>query len=224
MRDTEQSGSAGVRRWQLVAGLAVVAALAVAVPVLARSAGLSAAVKQAIRKEVARQVDKAVGPQGPAGLPGAPGHPGAPGPAGETGPEGPKGQTGPEGPKGPTGEVDTANFFNKTESDSRYVRSAPSGSFEAGVFTNFITVAQPDGTEETVLSLPGPFVISCGVNEADQSAIYVTGPAGGWMGTLQWGVEGSTELRTAPMNATHSSRSFGTGKTIVTRLQLVDTT
>ena len=56
----------------------------------------------------------AKGEQGPAG---ANGEKGAAGPQGEPGAPGPKGETGPQGPQGPAGTVDTANFYDKTNSD-----------------------------------------------------------------------------------------------------------
>jgi large subunit ribosomal protein L7/L12 len=73
---------------------------------------------------------------GPAGAPGAPGPAGAKGeqgpagangergpagPQGEPGAPGPKGETGPEGPQGPAGTVDTSNFYDKSNSDERFL-------------------------------------------------------------------------------------------------------
>ncbi len=57
-------------RWRsVVIALALIAAVAVAVPAF----GISGSLKKAIRKEVARQISKATGPQGPAGANGAAG-------------------------------------------------------------------------------------------------------------------------------------------------------
>jgi hypothetical protein len=36
-------------------------------------------------------------------------------------PQGPKGDTGPQGPKGDTGTVDTSNFYDKAQSDARFL-------------------------------------------------------------------------------------------------------
>ena len=43
------------------------------------------------------------------------------GPAGATGPRGPEGPRGETGPKGDTGTVDTSNFYDKAQSDARYL-------------------------------------------------------------------------------------------------------
>ena len=43
------------------------------------------------------------------------------GPAGSTGPRGPEGPRGETGPKGDTGTVDTSNFYDKAQSDARYL-------------------------------------------------------------------------------------------------------
>jgi hypothetical protein len=37
------------------------------------------------------------------------------------GPQGPKGEPGPQGPKGDTGTVDTSNFYDKAQSDARFL-------------------------------------------------------------------------------------------------------
>ena len=58
------------------------------------------------------------GEQGPAG---ANGEQGPAGPHGEPGSPGPKGETGPQGPQGPAGTVDTSNFYDKTNSDERFL-------------------------------------------------------------------------------------------------------
>jgi large subunit ribosomal protein L7/L12 len=60
----------------------------------------------------------AKGEQGPAG---ANGEQGPAGPEGEPGAPGPKGETGPQGPQGPAGTVDTSNFYDKAESDERFL-------------------------------------------------------------------------------------------------------
>jgi hypothetical protein len=65
-----------MKRRHLVLVLGVIAALAIAVPVVALQSGVSAPVKKAIKKEVARQVAKLKLPQGAAGRDGAPGTPG----------------------------------------------------------------------------------------------------------------------------------------------------
>src|SRR3954470_10282542 len=44
------------------------------------------------------------------------------------GPEGPKGDTGPKGDPGPAGTVDTSRFFNKVESDARYLAAGDKSS------------------------------------------------------------------------------------------------
>jgi hypothetical protein len=54
----------------------------------------------------------------PAGLQGPKGDTGLPGPKGDTGLPGPRGDT------GPTGTVDTSNFFDKAQSDARYLAAA----------------------------------------------------------------------------------------------------
>jgi hypothetical protein len=43
------------------------------------------------------------------------------GPVGATGPRGPEGPRGATGPKGDTGTVDTSNFYDKAQSDARYL-------------------------------------------------------------------------------------------------------
>jgi hypothetical protein len=43
------------------------------------------------------------------------------GPPGATGPRGPEGPRGETGPKGDTGTVDTSNFYDKAQSDARYL-------------------------------------------------------------------------------------------------------
>jgi len=43
------------------------------------------------------------------------------GPAGATGPRGPEGPRGEAGPRGDTGTVDTSNFYDKAQSDARYL-------------------------------------------------------------------------------------------------------
>ena len=58
------------------------------------------------------------GPQGPKGDTGAQGAIGAQGPQGE---QGEKGDEGPKGDKGDTGTVDTSNFYDKGESDARFL-------------------------------------------------------------------------------------------------------
>jgi hypothetical protein len=60
----------------------------------------------------------ATGPAGPAGPQGAQGAQGAQGPQGETGATGAKGET------GATGTPDTSNFYNKNESDARFLAKA----------------------------------------------------------------------------------------------------
>jgi large subunit ribosomal protein L7/L12 len=60
----------------------------------------------------------AKGEQGPAG---ANGEQGPAGPQGEPGAPGPKGETGPQGPQGPAGTVDTSDFYDKTNSDERFL-------------------------------------------------------------------------------------------------------
>jgi hypothetical protein len=45
-------------------------------------------------------------------------------PAGAQGPKGDTGAPGPQGPKGDTGTVDTSNFFDKAQSDARYLASS----------------------------------------------------------------------------------------------------
>jgi hypothetical protein len=60
-------------RWRtVVLALGLIAALAIATPVL----GLDSSIKKAIKKEVAKQISKATGPAGATGAPGAPGEPG----------------------------------------------------------------------------------------------------------------------------------------------------
>lgn len=41
--------------------------------------------------------------------------------AGAPGPQGPQGPAGPQGPKGDTGTVDTSNFYDKAQSDARFL-------------------------------------------------------------------------------------------------------
>jgi hypothetical protein len=66
-----------MKRRYVFIGLAVIAALAIASPVF----GISSSLKKAIKKEVAKQVANATGPQGPPGQNGTPGSPGTPGSA-----------------------------------------------------------------------------------------------------------------------------------------------
>ena len=59
------------------------------------------------------------------------------GAAGPAGPAGPVGSTGPQGAKGDTGTVDTSNFFNKAESDARFLAAnAAAGGDVGGTFQN----------------------------------------------------------------------------------------
>jgi hypothetical protein len=74
-----------MKRRHMIVGLAIVAALVVAVPVFGVTKGLSGATKKAIRAEVAKQVAKARGPIGPVGAEGTIGPTGPAGPAGIAG-------------------------------------------------------------------------------------------------------------------------------------------
>jgi hypothetical protein len=86
-----------MRRRHLIIGLAVIAALAVAVPVFAGSKNqITPAIKKAIKAEVAKQIAAATGPVGPVGPVGPPGSPGGTGPTGDTGPAGIAGTPGAE--------------------------------------------------------------------------------------------------------------------------------
>lgn len=66
------------------------------------------------------------GATGPAGAPGPVGPAGAVGPSGAAGVPGPQGERGPAGLAGDTGTVDTSAFYDKTASDARFLRLAPS--------------------------------------------------------------------------------------------------
>ena len=84
----------------------------------------------------------AAGPQGPAGPKGDKGSQGSTGAKGATGP------VGPTGPKGPTGEVDTSQFYDKTDSDNRYLQAKHYTSSFSAVFTSSGT----DTDHETTLT------------------------------------------------------------------------
>lgn len=74
-----------------------------------------------IKPSVLKKLKGRKGPAGPAGSPGVPGAAGVAGAKGDKGEAGATGQAGPAGQTGATGTPDTSNFFNKTESDSRYL-------------------------------------------------------------------------------------------------------
>jgi hypothetical protein len=85
-------------KWSHVAvALAVIAAGAIATPAIGGQGATIAvkkkALKRLIRKEVAKQIAKATGPQGPQGLEGPQGTQGQPGPQGPQGLQGPPGQS-----------------------------------------------------------------------------------------------------------------------------------
>src|SRR6478752_3145837 len=122
-----------MKRRYVVLIVGLIAALAVVVPVLA-SGGLSPATKKAIKKEVARQIGKLPpGPEGKEGKQGPPGAPGAP---------------------GAPGTPDTSKFFEKTESDARYVQANPGGSPGSAIYSHHIVLSNT-GAYATVLTLPG---------------------------------------------------------------------
>ncbi len=72
-------------------------------------------------------------PAGQAGPQGLGGPKGDAGPKGDIGPTGP---TGPTGPKGATGEVDTSQFYDKTDSDNRYSQAKHYTSTFSAAFTS----------------------------------------------------------------------------------------
>lgn len=93
-------------KWSHVAiALAVISAGAIATPAIGGQGATIAvkkrALKKLIRKEVAKQIGKATGPQGPQGLQG---------PQGAQGPPGPQGPQGSQGLQGPPGQSAT-NLF-----------------------------------------------------------------------------------------------------------------
>ena len=72
---------------------------------------------------------------------------------GDTGAAGPAGPKGDKGDKGDTGTVDTSNFYDKSTSDGRYLRStvtvvATSGTMNPGASDN-TTATCPAGYQAT---------------------------------------------------------------------------
>ena len=88
-----------MKRRYVLLGLAAVATLAIVTP----GFGLSKDLKNAIRKEVAKQIASATGPQGQAGAPGPAGQTGSPGTPGAPGAPGADGADGADGTGGALG-------------------------------------------------------------------------------------------------------------------------
>jgi len=196
-----------MKRSNLIVALALIAAIAIVVPVFAlQKGGVSVATKRAIKKEVAKQIAKLKLP---------------PGPAGRTGQTGAQGNTGPEGPQGPTGTPDTSNFFDKAQSDARYVQSDPGGAFGAAVYTNYVQVSPADGTPETVLTLPEGFVVSCSSNNATSSKVTVSGST--WVGVAQQTQTSGVVVHSFPVGSTVGGTvDFGTNNGSTVRYQLMN--
>ena len=86
------------------------------------------ATKSFVGEEIAK-IELLPGPQGPKGDTGLQGPQGL---KGDKGSQGPKGDTGLQGPKGDTGTVDTSNFYNKSETDSRISEEIAKAQLEDG--------------------------------------------------------------------------------------------
>jgi hypothetical protein len=196
-----------MRRRELILGLAVVAALTVAVPVFALQKGVSGPTKRAIKKEVARQIAKLNLPQGPAGQ------------------AGPQGNPGPEGKQGPVGTPDPSNFYDKAQSDARFVQSEPGGAFGAAVYTNYVQVSPANGTPETVLTLPEGFVVSCSSNNTNASSVSIEGGPPAWIGVAHQTQTGGIDVQSFVVGSSPigGTVAFGTNIGSTVRFHLMNT-
>ena len=182
-----------MKRRHIVVSLGVIAALAVVVPVLA-SGGLSPPTKKAIKKEVAKQIAKLPLPPGPEGK---------------------------QGPPGATGTPDTSKFFDKTESDARYVQFNAGGSPAAAVYTRHIVLSNT-GAYATVLTLPGGFEVQCASNDSTQGFAKIESSSN-FVGSLQYttttaGYTENTGVKKGASIAVFGSAVFGTA-----HFQIMDT-
>jgi hypothetical protein len=203
-----------MKRSHVVVAFALITALGVAVPVLAvTQGGVSSPTKKAIRKEVARQIAKLQLPQGKQGD------------QGQQGPQGNPGSRGSEGLEGPPGTPDTSNFYDKAQSDARFAQIEPSIPFNVGLWTNYVQVSPANGTDETVLTLPEGFIVSCASNNTTASSVSVSGGPPSWLGvatqtqTSGTGVQ-SFVVGSAPIGGTVA---FGTNIGSTVRFHLMNT-
>lgn len=112
------------------------------------------------------------------------------GPRGATGLGGPAGATGPAGAQGPAGTPNTANFFNKTESDGRYLgagataadsaklggTAAKEFTFGAGGQAGRFQELIDKGTEPSFLAIPGigELSVGCTVTPTHTTSVKLT--------------------------------------------------
>jgi hypothetical protein len=187
-----------MKRMHVVISLGVVAALAVAVPVLALSNGVSPPIKKAIKKEVARQIAAiqlshgAEGKQGPEGKQGAQGVPGTP---------------------------DTSKFFEKTESDARYVQGNPGGSASTAVYTHHIVLSNT-GAFANVLNLPGGMEVKCASNDSTASYAKIESP-NAFVGSLSYN-EGTGTFINAGVYQGAATAAFGSAVYGTAQYQIMD--
>jgi hypothetical protein len=131
------------------------------------------------------------------------------------------GSTGPTGPTGPTGTPDPSNFYDKAESDARFVQVAPAGASGTGVYTNH--VAPTPSVTATVLSLPEGFTVTCFTNNSTASSVDVTGPATGWVGNVQYNT-GATMTSALVSNTFGGGAAFGSVPAGTAHYQVMNTT
>ena len=142
---------------------------------------------------------------------------------------GPRGAAGPHGPQGPVGTVNTANFFNKTESDGRYLGkgeqaadSAKLGGVAAAGYTsgegsqggNWIEMLDK-GKEPSFLSVPGIGELSLECSTVVKATNVTLTQHAGSPVFLTWGSypkEQPTKVETAVLkeDGNFTTQTFGT--------------
>lgn len=182
-------------RRNIVLLVGIVAALAIAVPVFA-SGALSPKTKRAIKKEVAKQIAKLHLPPGPEGKQGPPGAPGAP------------------------GTPDTSKFFEKTESDARYVQANPGGSPGSAVYSHHI-VLPSTGNYTTVLNLPGGLEVQCASNDSTQNFARLESSSA-FVGIVEYNTTTAGYRETTGVKKGAATAPFGGGAFNMARYQIMD--
>ena len=137
-------------------------------------------------------------------------------PKGDQGPPGPQGIQGLQGPAGPRGEQGAQG-----EQGDQGEPGQPAQP-EILTYTGHVVINPADGTNETVLSLPGDFVVSCSSDGASTSMAWVDGPSGGWAGNVHYN-NGATFSNGAVGDQVGGGAPFGSAIAGTARYHVMDT-
>lgn len=145
------------------------------------------------------------------------------------GAQGPPGERGPQGPKGDTGTVDTAQFYSRTETDSRFLgksaKAADADMLDGLDSTEFLRARTAQGAGPVVLTMPATPGAKAETTLIDAGRLTIVGECenSGGLAVARVGVRHAVELFVLTGASGGKAAPFATSNATKTIAQATET-